>query len=270
LRNLNTYGTHVRRAHAGSAALLAATLLIVAAALPPASYAQAEQKGELTLSEFRNLARKPAAPDKAVGKSKSAPRVEPRPDHAAADRAFFALLTLQGRQAAARQSLDRLSGWYKAAQQRLQAQNAPALDVDTLRYAELRAAAAVDGLEDERLQAVGEANALLGRPASSTLTVLLEQQPSSAADGKTAPSAGQSTATVAGQPDQSSRRQLYEQKLLPLGAELLSKAYQSYLYGGLPVVELLWQEQQVHRSELEYRLLLVEAERTYAVETAGP
>ena len=37
--------------------------------------------------------------------------------------------------------------------------------------------------------------------------------------------------------------------------------YQSYLFGGVPLTALLWQEHEVFETDLQYRLLLVEQER---------
>ena len=54
----------------------------------------------------------------------------------------------------------------------------------------------------------------------------------------------------------------FEQDLLPQGHDLLAKTYQNYLFGGVALSALLWQEEHVHQTELQYRLLLVEAERS--------
>jgi len=56
----------------------------------------------------------------------------------------------------------------------------------------------------------------------------------------------------------------YSKQLLPMGTDLLSKMYQSYLFGGIPLASLLWQEQELTRIETEYRLLHVQAEIEFA------
>jgi hypothetical protein len=49
-----------------------------------------------------------------------------------------------------------------------------------------------------------------------------------------------------------------------MATDLLAKMYQSYLFGGIPLSSLLWQEQELTRIETEYRLLHVQAEIEFA------
>ena len=51
---------------------------------------------------------------------------------------------------------------------------------------------------------------------------------------------------------------------MPQARDLIGKMYQNYLFGGVSLSALLWQEEQVYETELQYRLLLVEAERELA------
>ena len=165
-----------------------------------------------------------------------------KPDLREAEEIFFRLLAAQARHAAAQQSLDRLSGWSKAIQARFEAQNAPELDVQTIRFAEARMAAESDRLGAERRQAVAVANVLLGRSGQEPLTAL----PGSGAEG-----AGNG---VSGE------------DLLAQGRELLARMYQSYSFGGTALPALLWQEQQVYQAELSYRAAAAAAASTWPSE----
>lgn len=206
----------------------------------------ADQKTELTLPAFRAQVREQSSPEKQQSNVERAVDI------------FLRLLAAQGREAAARQSLDRLSGWYKAAQARLQAQNAPVSDVELLRFAQVKAAARAAQFEAERLSAAEEANLLLKRPATAPFVAVIEspaQTNPQKADQKTESAAAPPPEI---RPDIASRKAAFEKELLPRGNELLGKMYQSYLFGGIPLTSLLWQEQQVYSAEMEYRLLLVE------------
>jgi hypothetical protein len=242
----------------------------------PAALLAADQKTELTLAEFRTEFRttpQPGESPKADKNRREQNRPEsPSPNPEYADSVFLRLLALQGKEQAARQSMDRLSGWLKAAQARLQAQSAPASDVDLLRFSASKAAASVARLEAERLQASREANLLLKRPPESPLvavpTIAAAVPGASPAGGSkdAAPSgtaAAQAVAPTVREvgADFAARKTQFEKELLPLGNDLLTKMYQSYLFGGTPLSALLWQEQQVHETELEYQALLVEAEK---------
>lgn len=219
------------------------------AVLAALSSGAADQKTELTLPAFRALVREQSPAEKQQSNLERAGEV------------FWRLLRAQNREAAARQSLDRLSGWYQAAQARLQAQNTPASDVELLRFGQAKAAARVAQFEAQRRSAAEEANLLLKRPASSPLVALMEA-PAEAIPPRTDPkSENAAAAAPAIGPDIASRRAAFEKELLPLGNELLRKMYQSYLFGGIPLTSLLWQEQEVYRTDLEYRRLLEEAAR---------
>jgi hypothetical protein len=242
------------------------TALLLAAGMPAGARcaAAAEQKSELTLPEFRALVREHSQAEKLQANLESAREVLSR------------LLAAQGEEAAARQSLDRLSGWRQAAQARFQAQNAPASDVELLRFAAAKAAASVAQFEAERREALRDANLLLARAPDSALVALadatMETTPGKTGNGTkdkkeepaSAPTPGPSGSTAAGPelgPDIASRKAQFEKELLPLGNELLSRMYQSYLFGGVPLAVLLWQEQEVYKTELQYRQLLAEALR---------
>jgi hypothetical protein len=191
---------------------------------------------ELTLSEFRAL-------------------LAGVPESARAEAAFFELLVAQGRAAAAHQSLDRLAGWTKAAQARLDAESAPLLDVEMLRFAEARAEVRVERLEAERRSALSKANRLLGREPSSPL-IAVNTTPAAKAPAPGVPSAAARIARL--------------EQLLPQAQELLARIYQNYLFGGAPLTALLWQEEQTYQTDLQYRLLLVEAEQSRAPAASEP
>jgi len=215
------------------------------------SVRSAQQKTEFTYPEFRASVREQSSPEKLQANLERAGEI------------FARLLAAQGKEAAARQSLDRLSGWHKSVLARVQAQSAPAADEEQLRFAEANAVAHVAQFEAERREALREANVLLKTPPDSAMVALLDTK----LDTKNVPAQPASALQASGasghelNPDVASRKAQFEKELLPLGTELLGKMYQSYLFGGVPLTALLWQEQQVYRTELEYRLLLVEAER---------
>jgi hypothetical protein len=198
----------------------------------------AEPDPELTLAEFRAL-----LPAQADGQSGESTR---------ADERFFELLAAQGREAAARQSLDRLSGWTRAAETRLAAQSAPLIEVEMLRLAESRAEIRLERFEAERRRAVAAANRLLNRAADSALIAVTAG--TSRSEPENIPSSPKPSAVA-------SQAARFEQQLLPQAHDLIAKMYQNYLFGGVPLGTLLWQEEQVHQAELEYRLLLAEVER---------
>lgn len=223
-------------------------LFLILAFIPTLPSRAADQKSDLNLASFRALVKDQSSAEKQQANLERAGEV------------FFRLLAAQGKLAAARQSLDRLSGWYKAAQARFQAQNAPALDVELLRFSEAKAAERVAEFEAERLAAVEEANLLLKRPAASPLVGALDTQPAPAAPESKPNAAGAAPPPEPG-PDFASRRAAFEKELLPLGNALMGKMYQSYLFGGIPVTSLLSQERELFNTELHYRLLLVEEER---------
>jgi hypothetical protein len=227
--------------------LLAISVGILLLAIPHIALAQrpAEPKAELTLAEFRALLR-PAAPAQT-----------PEAGRGRAEESFFALLAAQARVAASRQSVDRLSGWAKAAEARLAAQSAPPLDVETLRFAEAKAEARLARFEAEQRRAARQVNSLLGRKADSPLLALTSQAASDSADKPG--NAGSAQGEFA------NRRAQFEQELLPQARDLVGKTYQNYLFGGVSLSALLWQEEQVYETELQYRMFLVEVERELAV-----
>ena len=230
-------------------------LFLLLVIVPHLALAQraAEPKAELTLAEFRALLR-PAAP--AADQTSEAGEASRR----RAEEGFFGLLAAQARVAAARQSVDRLSGWAKAAEARLAAQSAPPLDVEMLRFAEAKAEARIERFEAEQRRAARQINQLLGRKADSPLLALTSQAaPDSAEKPGNAGSA---------QGEFAKRRAQFEQGLLPQARDLAGKTYQNYLFGGVSLSTLLWQEEQVYETELQYRLLLVEAEREQAAADA--
>ena len=207
---------------------------------------------ELTLSQFWTLVQSQ--------RSGQSPAVS-RPG---AEEVFSQLLAAQGREAAARQSLDRLSGWSKAAQTRLAAQSAPPLDVEVLRFAEGKAAARVAQFEAAGRRVLRQANRLLGREPDSPLVALLTptgpttepNQTEQPADSSSQPNDRQKNPTPGKTADSARLRAQFEKELLPQAHDLLSKMYQSYLFGGTPLSALLWEEQEVYSTELRYRLLL--------------
>ncbi|OFV98068.1 MAG: hypothetical protein A3H28_10690 [Acidobacteria bacterium RIFCSPLOWO2_02_FULL_61_28] len=214
---------------------------------------------EMTLSQFRTLLR--SQPQRA-GQS-------PETNRPRADEIFFQLLATQGREAAARQSLDRLAGWTQAAQARLAAQSAPALDVEVLRFSEATAQARLAQFEAVRRRALRQANQSLGREPDSPLVALttptepeLAGKPNEA--GTIQPDARRANSPPVKATESAKRLAQFEKDLLPQAQELLGKVYQNYLFGGISLSALLWQEEQVYQTELQYRLLMVEVERELA------
>ena len=220
----------------------------------------AEPEAELTLAEFRTLLRSQAP---GSGQSPEAARRR-------AEESFFRLLAAQGRVAAAQQSVDRLSGWTKAAEARLAAQSAPPLEVEMLRFAEAKTEARLERFEAERRRALRQANQSLGREADSPLLALTtpgsdDKQVGAAPEtGPSGPNASLGNSPSSGASEFARRREQFEQELLPQARDLIGKMYQNYLFGGVSLSALLWQEEQVYETELQYRLLLVEAERELA------
>ncbi|MGH9786996.1 MAG: hypothetical protein ACRD88_22730, partial [Terriglobia bacterium] len=152
--------------------------------------------------------------------------------------------------------------WAKAAEARLAAQSAPPLDVEMLRFAEAKAEARLEGFEAEQRRAVRQINQILGRKADSPLLALTT---TAAPDSTGKPGeASRENSALSLASELAERGERFEQQLLPRARDLLSKTYQNYLFGGVSVSALLWQEEQVHETELQYRLLLVEVERERA------
>jgi outer membrane protein TolC len=204
--------------------------------LPPLVFAQTppEPVQELTFAEFRALlsARAEQFPEGARIKESS----------------FFRLLRTQAHVSAARQSLDRLAGWTKAAQARLDAESAPLLDVEMLRFAEAKAEARLEQAEALRLHYAEEVNSLIGRELRSPLLAAgAEDSPSDASD-------------IQSESKLLAARVASLAQLLPQAQDLLAKVYQNYLFGGVALTALLWQEEQVYESEQQYRMAWAEAE----------
>ena len=225
--------------------------------------AAADTQAEMTLSQFLALVGARSSGEKPAGSPAQGVHVS----GAKADSVFHALLVAQGKEAAARQSLDRLSGWAKVVQARFEVQNAAALDVDMLRFAEARAAAQLARYEADRLQIAREANRLLGRAPESPLVAVIEtpapilaEKAAPAPDAPTPQSQSSPPAvSIPAQPNRPAHLAKLEEGLLPQAQELLATMYRSYLFGGTPLSTLLWQEQEVFQTELQYRLALAEA-----------
>ena len=189
---------------------------------------------ELTLAQFRSLvATRLSEASRAATKSREKPS---SPDLRPAEEVFGRLLQIQARSAAAHQSLDRLAGWSKAIEARLQTQNAPQLDVDVARFEEARMAAESARLEAERKRIVERANSLLGRPAATPLVALLPL----------------SSAEVPNGVDKQ------QKDVLAQGEELVTKMYKSYQFGGITVTSLMEYEKVLYEFELQYREQMVQ------------
>ena len=212
---------------------------------------------ELTFSQFAVLAPRESPPQGAPARPG---RPQPEVDQRRAAALFHGLLLAQGRQAAARESLDRISGWVKAIQARFEAQNAAALDLEILRFSEAVAATRLARREAEQLRARQRANSFLRRSLDSPLIALPEappaKEPTTAESSKEGPGVSVANSTYG------SRRlaeiEQLEKELLPQGRDLLAKIYQGYLVGGLSLNSLLWQEQELYAVEMRYQSLLAE------------
>lgn len=193
----------------------------------------------LTLAEFRRQV--------------AAHSEEPSVSRSVLEYRFFQLVDGQVREAAARQSLDRLAGWAQAAQARFEAQSAPLLDVEMLRFAEANAVARLERWQAERNLGLESVNRLLGREPRAPLIAITSD---------TAPSSADLQSTNSGL---AARIERLEQ-LLTQAQELLAKMHQNYLFGGVTLPALLWQEEQTYQTELQYRLLLLQADRAGAAD----
>jgi hypothetical protein len=204
---------------------LALSVLAVLFLFPPGGRGQAANaappdSSTLTLDQFRALFEAHAS--RAAGRSRSPVDMKP------ADELFFQLLALQARNTALQRSVDRISEWSKSIQARFRLQTAPQLDIDAIRFAEGKRAAESAGIETEQAQIVERANKLLGRPLDASL--------------------------VAAAPAREPVGPPPSNDLLTQAEELLDKLYQSYQFGGIPLGVLLWHEEDVYRTELDYRL----------------
>jgi hypothetical protein len=188
--------------------------------------------GDITLEQFRAQVEAHAnEAARAVPKTRDK---TPPPEMRSTDELFLELLLEQAKDAALHQSVDRLAGWRKSIESRFQTQSVPELDVDTIRFAEAKRIAESARAEAEQKRIVDQANALMGRPAGSPLVALLPPAP-------------------AGSDDPPDALEKQEKELLGQGEELIVKQYKTYQYGGIALSALLWQEQQLYETELEYR-----------------
>ncbi|MBI4442416.1 MAG: hypothetical protein HY649_03450 [Acidobacteria bacterium] len=237
----------------------AAIVLAVAALSGVLRLPAAQTPTQLTLSQFLDLIR-----------SRSAQAQQPAP-LSDAKKVFSRLLAVQGREAAARQSLDRISGWSKVVQARFEAQHANALDVEMLRFAEMKAGVELAQFQAVRRAAMQEANRMLGRDSDTALVAITQTMPSSSPPtGETVQTISSRPAVTAETPDISQRPaalDTFQKEVMPQAQALLSKLYQNYLYGGVSLGTLLWQEQEIYKAELSYWSALAEAE---GVAASGP
>jgi len=224
--NRKAKGKSLHRWKAVSAGVLAVVLL---GTLGGVGQQAPETSPEMALALFRSRVEAHLSETmRPAGKSREkATPVDLRP----ADAMFLQLLLIQARDAAAHQSLDRLSGWSKSIQSRFETQNAPSLDVDVVRFAEARMAAESARIEAEQKRMVERANSLMGRPPAAPLTALL-------------PAPGEDL------PEGVEKQQ---KDLLAQGEELISKMYKSYEFGGISVTSLMEYEHGLYQLEVEYR-----------------
>lgn len=215
--------------------MLALVILLqaIAGVAQSAPDAAANSSNELTLDQFRSLVLARLSQTSRVTNKSRDP--QPSPDLRSADEVFFQLLMIQAKDAAAHQSVDRLSGWSKSIQSRFQTQNAPELDVDVARFEEARMSADSARIEAEQRRTIERANRMLGRPATSPLVALLP--------------------TSDGEKSNSFEKQ--EKDVLTQGEELVTRMYKSYQFGGISVTSLMEYEKVLYEFELEYRQALV-------------
>lgn len=197
------------------------------------SSADSRAETGVSLSQFRQMISR-LHPATAPSSSKKAPTVLPTTDFSRADETFLRIVTTQARLAAARQSLDRLAGWNKAIQPRIDNQNIPALDVEILRLAEKREASQVAYYEGMLRDAREIANRMAGRELSQPFVAMVAESAANAPDNE-----GLNT---------------MEKEVLARGRDLLAKLFQSYAIGGIGVTDLLWHEREAWAAESEYRV----------------
>jgi hypothetical protein len=192
----------------------------------------AAQDGATTLAQFRQLISSPRMNAEASKKKSSTSSLVL--DYQAVDEAFLQVLLIQARVSAARQSLDRLAGWNKAIQPRIENQSIPPIDVEILAVAEKKAASEVARQESDLRRAAAMANSLVARETSLPLVAIVDAPAADSWDGH-----GLST---------------MEKEVLTHSRDLLVKLFQSYSLGGIEVTELLWYEQEAAQAESAYRL----------------
>ena len=204
-----------------------------------------DASNELTLDQFRSLVSAHLSQvSRGTNKSRDP---KPSPDLRPADEVFFQLLMIQAKDAAAHQSIDRLSGWSKSIQSRFETQNAPELDVEVVRFEEARMSAEAARTEAEQNRIIDRANRLLGRPANTPLVALLPD------------SGGQESSAVESQ----------AKEVLAQGEELVAKMYKNYQFGGISVTSLMEYEKVLYEFELEYREALARNAMKPASEGSG-
>jgi hypothetical protein len=204
-------------------------LLLLLQAGAALAQAPADVSNELTLEQFRTLvAAHLSETSSAANKSRNS---QPPPGLRSADEIFLQLLLIQAKDAAAHQSVDRLSGWSKAVQLRLQTQTAPELDAAVLRFEEAKVSNQSARIEAEQKRLVDRANRLLGRPPGIPLLAVLPTPVDK----------------------EFSAIQDQAKAVLTEGEDLIAQMYKTYEYGGISVIELLEYEQILYEFDTDYR-----------------
>jgi len=230
--------------------LFAFILALVSLCTSPAEVFAADEAQQIILRQVRDQAKSLVSPKEPAG-----------PSLLLADDAFFQLLAAQGEEAAARQSLNRISGWSKASELRLEAQQMAPLDREMLLFAEAKASARLSLAASDRRSAQAQIAQLIGKPSTTLYLAVMRRDNSSSQASHAEPPAPSNASSVS---DLAVR---LEKALLPQANELLGKIYQSYLFGGVSLTYLLWIEEEVYGTELQYHEILVQAEQeSYAPE----
>ncbi|OFV98025.1 MAG: hypothetical protein A3F68_04335 [Acidobacteria bacterium RIFCSPLOWO2_12_FULL_54_10] len=219
------------------------TLAFLRFSIFPAPLFAADEAQQILLRQVRDQVKSLVPPKEPVG-----PRLQ------LADDAFFLLLAAQGEEAAARQSLDRISGWSKASELRLEAQQIAPLDREMLLFAEAKASARLSLAEADRRRAQAQIAQAVGKPATTLYLAVMRRDQDSPAESQSQPAPGNASSVS----DLAAR---LEKELLPQAHELLGKIYQSYLFGGVSLTDLLWIEEEVFGTELQYQKILVQVDK---------
>lgn len=223
------------------------TLAFLLISIFPVSLFAADEAQQILLRQVRDQVKGLVLPKEPI-----APRLQQ------ADDVFFQLLTAQGEEAAARQSLDRISGWSKASELRLEAQQIAPLDREMLLFAEAKASVRLSLAEADRRRAQAQIAQAIGKPPTTLFLAVMRRDNSSSQDS---PIPSQSQPAPAGDSSVSVLAARWEKELLPQAHELLGKIYQSYLFSGVSLTDLLWIEEEVYVTELQYQKLLVQMEK---------
>jgi hypothetical protein len=229
-------------------------LLLSGALLVPFGAGQAQTANDAdsqwTLPEFRSLvARRQDFQDREKAH-------EPM-NFQEADRVFVRLLVAQGRIAVSRQSQDRLLGWMKVMEERFEVDSLSALDLEMIRLAEARMRAEAARYTADRNRTTVVVNTLLGRAASAPVIAVFDPPSTSSA----AMPSGDFVHHVQVQG---------EEELLPQGSQLLEKLYESYMFGGIRLSELLWNERQVYQAERDFLVWLARRSADSAGQESKP